>query len=177
MVPVSTGSNEFSTSRPLRVMMVCTGNICRSPMAEAVLRSALVGRGMAAAVEVDSAGTHSYHIGDDADLRAHAVLAEAGYPLQHRARQVEPGWLAERDLILAMDTGHLRELRSLARRHGAPSAHIRTLRDFDPQGPGDVPDPYYDSVEQFRTVRSMLERAMPALLDHLAALAAPEDYQ
>lgn len=142
-------------------------------MAEAVLRATLAERGMAARVQVDSAGTHRYHVGEDADRRALAVLAERGYPLRHHARQVEASWLQERDLVLAMDSGHLRDLHALARRHRVPTDHIRALRDFDPEGPGDVPDPYYDTVAEFRDVRDILERSMPALVEHLASLAEP----
>lgn len=174
MLPVSTGSEDLSTIRPLQVLMVCTGNICRSPMAEAVLRRTLDEHGLGDRILVDSAGTHGYHVGEDADRRTHAVLAEGGYQLDHRAERVRADWLEECDLVLAMDSGHLRDLRALAQRHALPTSHIRSLREFDPQGPGDVPDPYYDSLAEFREVRDILERSMPALVEHLRALAGAD---
>lgn len=155
--------------------MVCTGNICRSPMAEAILRETLRGSDLEGRVVVDSAGTHNYHVGDDADGRARQILAESGYTISHRARRFDPAWFADRDLILAMDAGHLRELRSLAARHGAHQATIVAFRDFDPEGPGDVPDPYYETLDAYRLVRTMVERSMPALMAHLRALAAERE--
>lgn len=158
----------------MRVTMVCTGNICRSPMAEAILTSALRDTDLEGRVVVDSAGTHSYHVGEDADSRAKQILAEGGYRLTHRARRFDPRWLEERDLILAMDEGHLRLLRAMAAQHDAPRATIMAFRDFDPQGPGDVPDPYYETLDAYRLVRSMVERSMPNLIDHLRSeLAEP----
>jgi protein-tyrosine phosphatase len=141
-------------------------------MAEALLRAAVAGTGLSEQVVVDSAGTHGFHVGGPADRRTTAALAEIGEHLDHRARQFRPEWLEQRDLILAMDTGHLRDLVRLARRNRSPSEHIRLIRDFDPRGTGDVPDPYYDTIEQFRQVREMLQRTMPSLVDHLRALAA-----
>lgn len=169
---VSTPRPQLSTADPIRVTMVCTGNICRSPMAEAILRETLRGTDLEGRVVVDSAGTHNYHVGDDADARARQILAEHGYTISHRARRFDPDWLGDRDLILAMDAGHLRDLRSVAARHGAPDAHIVAFRDFDPEGPGDVPDPYYETLDAYRLVRTMVERSMPALTAHLHALDA-----
>lgn len=172
MTVVSELSAELSTPRTIRVLMVCTGNICRSAMAESILRTAAEDSPLAGHVVVDSAGTHSYHVGEAADRRATSTLVEAGYRSDHTARIVRPEWLAERDLVLAMDAGHLQHLQRLAERAGLSAEHVRMLREFDPEGPGDVPDPYYDTVAEFRAVRTMIERCMPALLDELGRLEA-----
>jgi protein-tyrosine phosphatase len=169
---VSMPGAQFSTADPIRVTMVCTGNICRSPMAEAILRATLRGSDLDGRVVVDSAGTHNYHVGDDADGRARQILAEGGYSISHRARRFDPAWFGDRDLILAMDAGHLRELRSLAARHRASDEAVRAFRSFDPEGPGDVPAPYYVTLDAYRLVRTMVERSMPALMTHLRAMDA-----
>lgn len=152
--------------------MVCTGNICRSPMAALIAREYLARVGVSAVV--DSAGTHDYHVGEAADPRAREVLAEGRYPTAHRARQFRPAWLSERELVLAMDSGHAAILRSLADRYRRPADNIRLIRQFDPAavaaGDLDVPDPYYDGMAEFRAVRDMIERALPGLAAYLREL-------
>lgn len=170
MSPVSDLPRKLSTTRTISVLMVCTGNICRSPMAASILRRSAAAGPLAGRVIVDSAGTYSYHIGEPADRRARTTLAEAGYDTEHTARMVRPQWLADRTLVLAMDAGHLRELRSIAVKEGLDQSNLRMLRDFDPEGPGDVPDPYYDTLVEFRDVRRIIERCMPALLEELGKL-------
>ncbi|HEU5429452.1 MAG TPA: low molecular weight protein-tyrosine-phosphatase [Actinocrinis sp.] len=97
-----------------RVCFVCTGNICRSPMAEWVLRAHIAEAGLSDVVEVDSAGTGDWHVGDGADPRTVRVLARHGYPSRHVARQFQPAELLRRDLVIALDHGHLRTLRRWA---------------------------------------------------------------
>ena len=101
---------------PYRVCLVCLGNICRSPMAETVLRAELAAAGLDGAVVVDSAGTGDWHVGDAMNSGAQAALARRGFDgSSHRARQIQPSWLARRDLVLAMDARNLADLRRMAR--------------------------------------------------------------
>ncbi|RAY15398.1 low molecular weight phosphotyrosine protein phosphatase [Actinomadura craniellae] len=148
---------------PYRITFVCTGNICRSPMAEWVLRHHIEEAGLDA--EVDSSGTEGWHVGADADRRTVRALREGGYRSAHAARQFDPSWFAHYDLILALDGGHLRELRRLAP-DAAARHRVRLLREFDPAAGDDldVPDPYYGDETDFTTVLAMIEAAVPALL-------------
>ncbi|NLT56034.1 MAG: low molecular weight phosphotyrosine protein phosphatase [Actinomycetales bacterium] len=159
-----------------RVCFVCSGNICRSPMGEVVLRQLAEDGGVGHLVAVDSAGTGDWHIGERADRRTLAALAKAGYDGDaHRARQFDPHWFAERDLVIAMDRGHERTLRSWAGNERDRSK-VRLLRSFDPAlGPGarhedlDVRDPYYDGARAFAEVLAQIETACRGLLDHVRA--------
>src|ERR1700683_64572 len=111
---------------PYRICCVCLGNICRSPMAEVVLREQVSKAGLGDQVLVDSAGTGDWHVGDRMNSKARTQLAQTGYDGEaHRARQFDPSWLPERDLILAMDASNLRDLRALA-----PAADAARVRLF-----------------------------------------------
>ncbi|MEU5833877.1 low molecular weight protein-tyrosine-phosphatase [Streptomyces diacarni] len=160
-----------------RVCFVCTGNICRSPMAEAVFRAHVRDAGLDGLVEVGSAGTGSWHLGEAEDSRTTAVLREAGYPLSHAARQFEAEWFERYDLIVALDAGHAAELRALARTTDQ-AARVRLLRSYDPEAePEDlsVPDPYYGGERGFTACLEMVEAAVPGLLSEVgAALEARE---
>jgi protein-tyrosine phosphatase len=164
--------------RPLRVTMVCTGNICRSPIAEVVVRDAVESAGLADLVVVDSAGIGAWHVGDGADPRTVRVLADHGYDgAAHRAQQVTRDWFGPGradapDVLVAMDAGHHDALVRLA-----PDAEVVLLRSFEPGlgdlPPGDerldVPDPYYGDRDGFVAVLEMIEAATPGLLAHLTA--------
>jgi protein-tyrosine phosphatase len=148
-----------------RVCFVCTGNICRSPMAEHVFRRLVEEAGLGAAVEVDSAGTGGWYEGDGADPRTVAVLDENGYTSTHTARRFQASWFPALDLVIALDEGHLRELRGLARTPDE-AARIRLLRSYDPAARGglDVPDPYYGGREGFEECLEMVKAASAGLL-------------
>ena len=136
--------------RPYRVCLVCMGNICRSPMAESVVRAEAERAGIGNLVEVDSAGIGDWHAGERMDPRASAELARQGYLCDgHRARQIGPSWLHERDLILAMDRQNLHALLDMARRGNEVQNRIRLLRSFDPGSPdgAEVPDPYLGDTQ------------------------------
>ena len=144
-------------------------------MAEAVLRSQCDAAGLA--VQVDSAGTSAAHEGEGADVRALRVLRAAGYPLQHRARQIRPEWLTQRDLVLVMDRANLRGVRALAERSGAAHSHVRLLREFDPvavaEGDIEVPDPWYGGPQGFADVLDMVESAGRGVVEHLRVQTGP----
>ncbi|MFE3068993.1 low molecular weight protein-tyrosine-phosphatase [Streptomyces sp. NPDC059247] len=148
-----------------RVCFVCTGNICRSPMAEHVFRRYLEDAGLGDAVVVDSAGTGGWHQGDPADPRTVSVLDGNGYSSAHAARQFRASWFPALDLVIALDEGHLRELRGLARTPGE-AGRIRLLRSYDPAAGDtlDVPDPYYGDRGGFEECLEMVEAASEGLL-------------
>ncbi|WP_139980095.1 low molecular weight protein-tyrosine-phosphatase [Nocardioides litoris] len=149
-----------------RVGMVCLGNICRSPVADTVLRAKVAEAGLDDRVEVDSCGTGGWHVGDPMDERAAASLAAAGYDgSRHRAQQWAERWLDDHDLLLAMDAANLRDV-------GGRTDRVWLLRDLDPAGPGDVPDPYYGGDDGFREVLAMVERCCDVLVAGLDELLA-----
>lgn len=135
-------------------------------MAEAVLRRQLEKAGLDGKVVVDSAGTGDWHVGGRMDTKARAQLARNGYDGEsHRARQFQPSWLRERDLILAMDASNLRDLRALA----APEDRdrIRLFGEIAALDGQDVPDPYYGSAADFAHVLALLEKGMSHLVQQL----------
>jgi protein-tyrosine phosphatase len=153
---------------PYRVLFVCSGNICRSPLGEAIFRHLAAESGQDGRFEVDSAGTHGWHQGEPADLRARRVGRRRGVAVTSIARAVVSSDFERFDLIVAMDRGHLRELRS---RCPAPRRdRIRLMREFEGgarNGDRDVPDPYYDGEEAFEHVFELLDRCCRGLLDEL----------
>ena len=162
--------NYKSGAAQTRVMMVCLGNICRSPMAEAVLVYHAKEAGLS--IKVDSSGTGDWHIGQNAHANTLKVLKERGYILKHTVKQFRPKYFNERDLIIAMDLSNLSDLEEMATEQGV-EANIRLLREFDPQlshlpkGHRQlaVPDPFHHPLEEFRNVLNMVEAATTGLVN------------
>ncbi|MEU0399964.1 low molecular weight protein-tyrosine-phosphatase [Streptomyces sp. NPDC006197] len=148
-----------------RVCFVCTGNTCRSPMAEHVFRRWVEDAGLGEVVKVESAGTQGWSEGAAADPRTVAVLDENGYTSTHIARRFSASWFAGLDLVIALDEGHLRRLREMARTP-EEAARIRLLRSYDPAAGDalDVPDPYYGGREEYEECLEMVEAASGGLL-------------
>jgi low molecular weight protein-tyrosine phosphatase len=159
----------------IRVLMVCTGNICRSPTAEGVLRRKLADVGLADRVEVQSAGTVDYHAGSPPDHRAQLSALRRGYDLsRQRARELLPEDFARFDLLIGMDESHVERMVEIC--PGPLVDRIHLLMDFSPirrKGLG-VPDPYYGSPAGFERVLDLIEEACDALVQDLASrLPAP----
>ncbi len=144
----------------LRVLMVCMGNICRSPTAEGVLRARLIAAGLEEDIDVDSAGTGGWHSGEPPDARAQRHARQRGYDLsKQRARRVIEEDFERFDLLLAMDEDNLADLQRLK-----PSQARAELRLFDA---AEVPDPYHGGAQGFENVLDQIERASDALLAEL----------
>jgi protein-tyrosine phosphatase len=154
---------------PFRVVFVCTGNICRSPMAEVVFRWFAESVGLGDRVVSTSAGTGDWHVGERADRRTLAALERHGFDATtHRSRQFGYRDFDENDLVVALDTGHERVLHEWARNED-DEAKIALLLSFDSNANGvrDVPDPYYAEPTMFDEVLGMIESACRALFRQL----------
>ncbi len=166
---------------PLRVIFVCTGNICRSPMGDVVLRELAAGRRLddgtmlGDRLVISSAGTGGWHAGDPMDPRALAAVERRGYTDHgHRARAFDTSWMDDADLVVSMDLGHRQTLASMARARAGDYRHddrLVLMRSFDGRSGGDpdVPDPYYGDDAEFERCLDLVEAGCRGLVEHLAA--------
>lgn len=168
--------SEPVAARAVRVLFVCLGNICRSPLAEALFQQKVIDAGLADRFEIDSAGTGGWHVGAPPDPRMTATAASRGVDLGHlRARQLTPADLAYYDHVFVMDRDNLHDTLALDP-DGDHGTRVRLFREFDPDaGDGSapdshaVPDPYYGGIEGFERVYEMADRTADAILTRLRA--------
>ncbi|MET0327512.1 MAG: low molecular weight protein-tyrosine-phosphatase [Luteimonas sp.] len=147
-----------------RLLVVCLGNICRSPMAEGALRARIEAAGLGHAIEVDSCGTGDWHAGDPPDPRAIRCAAGHGVDIGgQRARQLGAADYRDFDVLLCADASTLRIVRDRAPPDSM--ATLSLLLDGAGQGPGDVPDPYTGGVRDFETVWDLVDRAARAIVE------------
>lgn len=145
-----------------KVLFVCLGNICRSPLGEAIFNHAATGLDMTA----DSAGTAAYHVGENPDHRSIDVARKHGVPISHKARKFVAEDFDRFDYVIAMDENNYEDMKALANRS---TEHLFLLRAFDPESNGDmnVPDPYYGGSEGFEIVFQMVSRSVDRLIEHI----------
>jgi protein-tyrosine phosphatase len=159
----------MAANEPIRVLFVCLGNICRSPLAEAVFRHEARKRGVEDRFEIDSAGTSGYHNGAPPDRRSAETARLRGVDVTGRSRQLGAADLRRFDWVIAMDAENLEEIEALKARAGG-TARVHRLREWDPRPDSpDVPDPYYGGARGFEDVHDIVERSAAGFLDHLLA--------
>ncbi|MCG8480095.1 MAG: low molecular weight phosphotyrosine protein phosphatase [Spirochaetales bacterium] len=172
----------------LTIMFVCSGNICRSPLAHRVLERQAAERGIA--VSVESSGTGSWHVGEEVDSRMRATAARRGLTVSHRARRLSRSDVERYDLLFAMGSNHYRDIASLGRRGGSAdlAQRLYLFRQFDPDAARrsgsallpippeaalDVPDPYYGGTDGFEEVYEIVDRTCGTILDAIADGSLP----
>lgn len=154
-------------TKPYKLLFLCTGNICRSPTADAIFRHKIKARDLHSVLECDSAGTHGYHIDHAPDSRSIDIALQRGVEMRElRARQIDQSDFYEFDLILAMDEGHMRHLQQLAPHD--KTADLAMFLDFN-AGIADknVPDPYYGSNEGFSKVFDLIDCGIDGIFEYL----------
>ena len=157
----------MNNDRPFKVLFVCLGNICRSPLAEGVFRSLVAENHLDQDFEIDSAGTGGWHVGQPPDRRMLITAQKNGISLSSiKARQFQQTDLVTFDLVLAMDDQNLRDILSMAGKEELP--HVQLFRTYDPE-PGNlqVPDPYYGGSDGFQHVFDLVHRTCSSLLSTL----------
>ncbi|OCK07186.1 protein-tyrosine phosphatase [Thalassospira sp. 11-3] len=166
-VPVWQGPDSTESHIVIKVLFVCTGNICRSPTADGIFKTMVSKAGMDDAIKVDSCGLSGYHAGEQADPRSREMAASRGYDLSLiRSRKITSSDYSEFDYILAMDDGHLADMQNQC-----PSQYrdkLELFLDYHPNRKGQsVPDPYYGGANGFKSVFDMIEETSGALLIHI----------
>jgi len=149
----------------MKILFVCLGNICRSPLAEAIFNEKIKSKGLQNEFRSDSCGTANYEIGNWPDPRTIRSANKNNVPINHIARQLTRADLQKFDLILAMDKNNLKGVLNLA--SDEEQSKIKLMRSYDPQGEGDVPDPYYGNEKDFDEVFAILNRSIEKLIDEL----------
>jgi protein-tyrosine phosphatase len=158
----------MNANKKIKVLFVCMGNICRSPTADAVFRHHVKAAGVDHLIEVDSAGTHAYHIGNPPDERSQRTALKRGYKMDDlRARAVEPDDFEAFDYILAMDKENMRLLQQRGPQHHHDKIRLFMQYGANYDGDTEVPDPYFGGHQGFELVLDMVEEASQGLLAHL----------
>ena len=152
----------------IKVLFVCLGNICRSPLAEAIFNHKLKEKKLDSLVRSDSCGTSNYHIGKAPDHRTIACAKNRGILIDHSGRQISPADIEEFDYILVMDDSNLKNVRSLMERSNQSHPHLYLMREFQPDAAHtDVPDPYFGDAAGFEAVYDILDESIDHLIDKI----------
>ncbi|SDC59835.1 protein tyrosine phosphatase [Algoriphagus faecimaris] len=152
----------------IKVLFVCLGNICRSPLAEAIFDHKIKSIGIEDHFKSDSAGTSDYHIGELPDERTINCAKKYNIPINHRGRQVNRTDFRDFDYILAMDENNLKNLNAIKDRYGFEGKEIHLIRNFVPSGAGlSVPDPYYGGEDGFEEIYHILNEAVDHFLSKI----------
>ena len=154
-----------SVSSMIKVLFICLGNICRSPLAEAILNHKVIEKELKGTIRSDSCGTSDYHIGEQPDERSLLCAKNRGILINHRGRQINRLDLKDFDYLIVMDQSNLQKVKNLMDSHGLSHSHLYLMREFQPNAAhSDVPDPYYGEADGFEEVYDILEESLENFL-------------